>query len=363
MVAERALTGEGLETIASRALFLGRFGRSHALSSQGVTLGWRDAFGDAMKELTAIRKQLERLDDPTVGLTALHGEITQSRLKILEKIEGGVTGLREENREVRRRQDRMISDLNETRGELRELLDLVDVLRPLALAAGQKADEGAQMGPEETAPPPEPGAGREAGYGSSDPAAVHPAVSPDTDTQGGTVENTERQPQPEAGNHEQDLALKNAIEAAYQGKDTSPAQRSGAVPQASASAEDPQVGHGVLLLKAAGVASAELIAHRDTWEWLAALAVDHSHFRTPPAVEDFKEGRVRTVLSGRSLIALLIELWNTRSTATPLEGDWAMAVTSYSRIASELAGVSGQGETVRIILDDGLPHEPHEAGA
>jgi len=110
------------------------------------------------------------------------------------------------------------------------------------------------------------------------------------------------------------------------------------------------------------VASAELIAHRDTWEWLAALAVDHSHFRTPPAVEDFKEGRVRTVLSGRSLIALLIELWNTRSTAIPLGGDWAMAVTSYNRIASELTDVTGQGETVRIVLDDGLPHEPHEAG-
>ncbi|MGW1157988.1 hypothetical protein ACWD48_07115 [Streptomyces sp. NPDC002519] len=279
----------------------------------------------------ATRKQLERLDDPTVGLTALHGEVTQSRLKILELIQGGVTGLREENREVRRRQDRMISDLNEMRGELRELLELVDVLRPLVLA--EKAGEGAQMRPEETASPPEPGT--EADYGSSDPAATHPAVPSDTDTQGGTVENSERQSQPEAENHEQDLALKNAIEAAYQGKGASRAQPSDATPQASGSVEDPQVGHGVLLLKAAGVASAELIAHRDTWEWLAALAVDHSHFRTPPAVEDFKEGRVRTVLSGRSLIALLIELWNTRSTATPLEGDWAMAVTSYNRIASE----------------------------
>ncbi|MGW4750645.1 hypothetical protein ACWEPR_39020, partial [Streptomyces sp. NPDC004290] len=97
------------------------------------------------------------------------------------------------------------------------------------------------------------------------------------------------------------------------------------MPQTSAGAEDPQVAHGVLLLKAAGVASAELVAHRDTWEWLAALAVDHSHFRTPPSVEDIKEGRVQTVLSGRSLIALLIELWNTRSTATPLQGDWALA--------------------------------------
>ncbi|MEU8034673.1 hypothetical protein AB0C13_40040 [Streptomyces sp. NPDC049099] len=309
-----------------------------------------------MKELAAIRQQLQRLDDPTVGLTALHGEVTQSRLKILELIQGGVTGLREENREVRRRQDRMISDLNETRGELRELLDLVEVLRPLALA---EAGDDAQMRPEETALSPEPGA--EADYGSTHPAAANPAASSDTDAQGGTVENTERQPQPEAGSHEQDL--KNAIEAAYQGKDASHPQPSGPTPQASANVADPQVGHGVLLLKAAGVASAELIAHRDTWEWLAALAVDHSHFRTPPAVEDFKEGRVRTVLSGRSLIALLIELWNTRSTATPLEGDWALAMASYNRIAAELADIAGQGETIRIVLDDGLPHNPHEAGA
>lgn len=72
------------------------------------------------------------LDDPTAGLTALHGEVTQSRLKFLELVQTGVTGVREENREVRRRQDRMISDLNETRGELRQLLDLTHILRPLA---------------------------------------------------------------------------------------------------------------------------------------------------------------------------------------------------------------------------------------
>lgn len=54
---------------------------------------------------------------------------------------------------------------------------------------------------------------------------------------------------------------------------------------------------------------------------------------TPPAVQDIKEGRVQTVLSGPSLIALPIELWNTLSTATPLEGDWALAMTSYNRNA------------------------------
>ncbi|MET8615830.1 hypothetical protein [Streptomyces misionensis] len=320
-------------------------------------MGWKDAFGDAMKELEAIRQQLARLDDPTVGLAALHGGVTQSRLKILEQLQAGVTGLREENREVRRRQDRMISDLNETRGELRQLLDLVDVLRPFAPPEGtdDTSGEGTQTHPQEAAQPPAP----EADHGSSAGAEGHPSVSTDTDSQGGTMENTGHRPQPESG-EDQDLALKRAIEAAYQGTGTSAGQPSAgqpsaATPQASAGAEDPKVAHGVLLLKAAGVASAELIAHRDTWEWLAALAVDHSHFRTPPSVEDIKEGRVQTVLSGRSLIALLIELWNTRSTATPLQGDWALAMTTYNRIAAELTDVTGQGQTIRIVLDDGLP--------
>ncbi|MFJ5222855.1 hypothetical protein [Streptomyces sp. NPDC088400] len=307
-----------------------------------------------MNELGTIHRQLERLDDPTVGLTALHGELTQTRLKILELIQGGVTGLREENREVRRRQDRMISDLNETRSELRELLDLADVLRPFVPAdrPGGQADQGAQTDPEETTPPER---GVEDGYGSAAPDTAPPAVSSDTNSQGGTMEHAKRQP-PEAGSHDQDVALRNAIEAAYRGTDSSVDQPS-TTGRAPADAKDPQVAHGILLLKAAGVASAELTAHRDTWEWLAALAVDHDHFRTPPAVEDIKEGRVRTVLSGRSLIALLIKLWNTRSTAAPLEGDWALATTSYNRIADELANVTGQGETIPIVLDDGLPRQ------
>lgn len=39
-------------------------------------------------------------------------------------------------------------------------------------------------------------------------------------------------------------------------------------------------------------------------------AVGESHLRTPPAVEDYLVDRVRSVLSGRSLIAPLIELWH-----------------------------------------------------
>jgi hypothetical protein len=145
------------------------------------------------------------------------------------------------------------------------------------------------------------------------------------------------------------------LQAAYHGN-AAPAAPSSAVAPPTGG-EDPRVNHGVLLLKAAGVASVDLIAHRDTWEWLTALAVDHDHFRTPPSVEDVKEGRVQIVLSGRSLIGLLIKLWDTRHATTPLEADWALATTAYNRIAAELTAVDGEGQTIRIVLDDGLPHE------
>ncbi|MFF8505829.1 hypothetical protein ACF07L_35025 [Streptomyces anulatus] len=47
----------------------------------------------------------------------------------------------------------------------------------------------------------------------------------------------------------------------------------------------------------------------------------------------------------------------TRSATTPLDADWALATTAYNRIAAELTGVDGEGQTIRIVLDDGLPHE------
>ncbi|MFI9018712.1 hypothetical protein ACIGZI_32230 [Streptomyces griseus] len=317
---------------------------------------WKDAFGSAMEELRAIRALLApvaRLDDSTVGLTALHGELTQTRLKILEVVQGGVTGLREENREVRRRQDRMISDLSDTRGELRQLLELADILRPLAELRGPADEPGGDARPYTGSA--SPALDPDPGPGPAVSAAAQPPTSTDTDSQGGTMEDSGRQAQPE---HEgQDDALKKAIEAAYQGDTTPTAPSSATATAGTGQEQDPRVTHGVLLLKAAGVASADLIAHRDTWEWLTALAVDHPHFRTPPSVEDVKEGRVQTVLSGRSLIGLLIKLWETRSTTTPLDADWALATTAYNRIAAELAAVDGEGQTIRIVLDDGLPHE------
>ncbi|WP_327419628.1 hypothetical protein [Streptomyces sp. NBC_01233] len=315
---------------------------------------WTQAFDEAMGQLRETRKQLERLDDPTVGLPALHGELSQARMKIQELVQNGVTGLREENRELRRRQDKMIADLQEGREEAREeiqqLRALADLLRGFAeapAAVPQQPDprqtgaaEASQNGEEDTAEPPKWQTARE------------------REDQGENMEQTKGQDlRKPTGNEVAEDGLKAAIEAAYRGTGTKNAPAPAISGQTSASQpEDPKVAHGVLLLKAAGVASAELVLHRDTWEFLSALAVDHGHFRTPPAVEDVKEGRIQAALSGRSLIAVLIELWNTRTTATVLEADWALATTAYNRIAAELAGATGSGETIRITLDDGLGH-------
>ncbi|MGW0565562.1 hypothetical protein ACWDZ4_34475 [Streptomyces sp. NPDC003016] len=316
---------------------------------------WKQAFDEALGELREARKQLERLDDPTVGLPALHGELTQARMKIQEVVQNGVTGLREENRELRRRQDKMIADLQEGREETREeteqLRELADTLRGLATAPAAAPQQ------------PPPRAGEVAGPGpdgDADITGLSRRTVPDREEEGENVEHAEGQdphPWKATGSEGAEAGLKNAIEAAYRATATGPAPgptASGQTPEPQP--EDSKVAHGVLLLKAAGVASAELVLHRDTWEFLSSLAVDHGHFRTPPAVEDVKEGRIQAALSGRSLIAVLIELWNTRTTATVLEADWALATTAYNRIAAELAGATGSGETIRITLDDGLGH-------
>ncbi|MFF9322630.1 hypothetical protein ACF1BP_34765 [Streptomyces sp. NPDC014735] len=140
--------------------------------------------------------------------------------------------------------------------------------------------------------------------------------------------------------------LKRATAAAYRG--TAPAVvPDAAVPEPVLPAQvhhqeqpadglAPEVQHGVRMMKAAGVALAELVCHRDTWEYLTGLSTDQTHFRTPPNVDDIKAGRVRVALSGRSLIALLLALSDTHDQAEFLTADWALAATAYNRFPDAL---------------------------
>ncbi|SFK92769.1 hypothetical protein [Streptomyces pini] len=130
---------------------------------------------------------------------------------------------------------------------------------------------------------------------------------------------------------------------------------------------DPLAEHAELLLNAAGVSRAELVCHRDTWEFLLVQAARHPRFRVPGTVEeDAEHGLVWTHLSGPSLIAALISLWKTREKASEeVDADWAMAAVLYDRIRDRLteAGPGDGRRTVRIVLDDGDGPEGTAAAA
>lgn len=114
--------------------------------------------------------------------------------------------------------------------------------------------------------------------------------------------------------------------------------------------------HRRLLRRAAQVSNARLVCHRDSWEFLSGQAGRHPHFRVPAPLADHGEGRVSAALSGRSLIAVLISLDETRH-ATPDgdDADWAMAETAYERMSAALTALGTKGETVTVTLDDRTP--------
>ncbi|MFF4911234.1 hypothetical protein ACFY2T_40945 [Streptomyces sp. NPDC001260] len=76
-------------------------------------------------ELGEIRRMLA---DPHSGITALQQVQGSRHSKVLEHVTYSMTGVREENRELRRRQERMLSDL----GQVRTTVD--DLRREIAQA-------------------------------------------------------------------------------------------------------------------------------------------------------------------------------------------------------------------------------------
>ncbi|MEW2574773.1 hypothetical protein [Streptomyces syringium] len=111
-----------------------------------------------------------------------------------------------------------------------------------------------------------------------------------------------------------------------------------------------------LLRRAAGVSSARLVCHRDTWAFLLEQTACDPHFRAPGPVDDEHEGRVEVTLSGRSLIAVLLSLFRT-SQEEDIErlGDLAMAAELYQRSADALEHTDSAdryGPQVVIVLDD-----------
>ncbi|WP_051718169.1 hypothetical protein [Streptomyces megasporus] len=321
--------------------------------------------------------------------------LDQELYKLREAVSTGTMILREENRELRRRQEKMLGDLKDLRLEVtggRAGVHPPSTPVPLeADAAGSETGEAA------VDPPPDPSnESPETQDDHRQEQYVEQRQDGDRrDTENGVPESPDgaglHGETTKAPDEERVRRVKEAAERALRhhsptyGADHSAAPSGGNGPRPSdthtavdgvgdrgerrpehgrQTPRDPLMEHAELLLAAAGVSRAELICHRDAWEFLLVQVARHPRFRVPDSVESLAGGRVRTHLSGPSLIAALISLWETRGApSATVDADWALAVRFYDRIRERLSEAKpGDGRrTVHIVLDDGT--EPEEAEA
>ncbi|TQJ92983.1 hypothetical protein [Streptomyces sp. SLBN-31] len=353
-------------------------------------------------ELGEIRRMLA---DPHTGITALQ-QVQESRhSKVLEHVTYSTTGVREENRELRRRQERMLSDL----GQVRTAVD--DLRREIAQAWAHTLGLPhipSTAGPDEDVlPVRQAPAALEAGDGLDDERkddtpvpdehAPDAADTPPTDTderifrdpheptnQAERVDGHAAQRAPssldgmshapaataEATGEAGDLApvpadRENDPEPAALGPDPAAVSPSTAGSGGTPSSDTPgtdkqQAEYRRGLLAAAAVSSARLICHKDTWAFLVEKSLPHAHFRLPDKISDTDDGQIDTHLSGRSLLAVLVTTQHILD--QPPDDDlaaWALAHAIHTRTHQAVTTASTQhspnGDVTTIVLDDRPP--------
>ncbi|MGW6792416.1 hypothetical protein [Streptomyces chartreusis] len=348
-------------------------------------------------ELGEVRRMLA---DPHTGITALH-QVQESRhSKVLEHVTYSTTGVREENRELRRRQERMLSDL----GQVRSAVD--DLRREIAQAWAHTL--GLPHIPGTVQPAEEAIEGRLApalGTGASldderkddtlVPDQHPPDAADDTPSTGaGHVFRDPPEPTDQVAANGQaaerapgDLAsVSHALAVHGEVADSAsalpsgpPAREDGTEPTAPAGAppsvpaepastaseptgiDEQQAEYRRGLLAAAAVASARLICHKDTWAFLVEKSLAHAHFRLPDKISDTDDGQIDTHLSGRSLLAVLVTTQHILD--QPADDDlaaWALAHAIHSRTHQAVTAASTtehaqNGEVTTIVLDNRPP--------
>ncbi|MBC2907856.1 hypothetical protein [Streptomyces cupreus] len=315
------------------------------------------------------------LNDPTTGLGAFHQDQDQLRRKVLENVQQGTAGLREENRELRRRQERMLSDLGDTRTAVEALrreiaqawAHTLGVPRP---AAG---DSRTPIALPEQRPQP-----LEAGTNSNETDGWREQAVPEvTLTDPADDGNDGRDAQPST-----DATAAAPAESAPLAS-TAPEASATAMPEEPPAVPDPtptdaerraarraeqRSKHLQGLLTAAAISSARLICHKHTWAFLLEQTSRHPHFRLPDHITDIEDGRIETHLSGRSLLAVLV------TTREILDDDapdldmatWALADAIYRRTQLAVADATltrPEGSEVTTIVLDDRPDRPGQADA
>ncbi|WP_101257069.1 hypothetical protein [Streptomyces barkulensis] len=363
-----------------------------------------DAYGRKLGEIdervAAVRTSLAEAADKSASPQSQVSD--QELYKLRETVSTGTMVLREENRELRRRQERMLGDLKDLR---LEITGGRTGAQPPSVPVAPSIGESGEPGDEETQAAEDPpvetcgvqdnqqqekcvdqgqGQEREPDGERPDTGDGVPAAPTGATPSGETEETPEERVRTVKKTAEQTLRNRSedsrgrtdrtAAPPAADGRrlhgvhaDGGDGHRPGRRDGGQGTPPDPLNEHAELLLNAAGVSRAELVCHRDTWEFLLVQASRHPRFRVPGTVEeDAENGLVWTHLSGPSLIAALISLWKTREEASEeVDADWAMAAVLYDRIRDRLteAGPGDGRRTVRIVLDDGDGPEGTAAAA
>ncbi|MFH8347840.1 hypothetical protein [Streptomyces sp. NPDC018045] len=317
---------------------------------------------DLMTALLNVRKTLIE------EIAGLDRRLDDSRHEALERLTTEAADLRRDSREARDHADRNTAATTETErtvsllrqeiADVREsitgLQQTLDTLAQHPVFRTESADrqEAPDEGPDERTEPGWPGpdlidAGQEPPF---------PPLTTGDDDIDDDIDDADHDI--DHGEHADDDDEPDARDTA-----TAPATTPALIPGPPAPDAGPDrirhesqedVDHGVLLLKAAQAGPVALVCHRDAWEFLAACAAGDEHFRSAYELEDEGNGRVRAVLSGRSVIGALIALRRTRD-GSHLDGTWALASAFYSRIAEGLRATARDGRRpLTVVFDDGV---------
>ncbi|GAA4989812.1 hypothetical protein GCM10023205_71260 [Yinghuangia aomiensis] len=337
--------------------------------------------GDGQETRQNTRENTARVEQAVAAhADAVRAAVDRSREESVRVLTGEITALRADVRAARNSAATAgaVQDLRQDLRELRTLLQQTDP-NPAPTAPPTQAEppdpETQSAHALEGAAPVPPATG-------TSPTDENVIAAPDPTTEAAPVHDTPATPDPDPAGHNDAeppavvgdvLAQLREIVAgnAYEDLRREVAELRDAIaalripadatqdPQPPAAGDDAQAAsaaaamkdHEDLLLAAARISSAPVLCHRDTWEFLVAKAGAHQHFRHPPQVTALEDGRVEGELSGRSLIAVLISLWKTKSNRDE-SGDWALAQGFYQRIADRLTHLATDGKRVRIELDD-----------
>ncbi|MFF4764396.1 hypothetical protein [Streptomyces sp. NPDC001292] len=341
-----------------------------------------------LSELGEIRRSL---GDPNTGLTAFRQDQDAQHRKVLEHVTYSTTGVREENRELRRRQEKMLGDLGEVRaaveGLRREIAQAWAHTLSIPHIPGTPPPVGRLPDPENGRPALEPGGDGVASEKRKDDASVPEENAPEVvDGSEPSKPQLHDDPSPEVTDSAAQQSIAPAVQTPADSSPelattaTSPApvpdDDSPAAPEtraaqtpgtaAPAAPTDAKAAtnedarrreHLDSLLAAAAVSSARLICHKDTWAFLIEQTLRHAHFRLPDRITDTDDGKIDTHLSGRSLLAVLVtthQILNQGADDDPAAWALASAINRRTRQAVTSATLPrpDDSDVTTIILDD-----------